>query len=103
MAEMGSNLDDFDRNRIKRAINFADTIVGQVMTPVPDMVALDQNTSLGNAVRLSQSMHFHDIPVYQNNISNIVGILSLEPWGVLVILIPKISLTSAIGNLASII
>jgi CBS domain containing-hemolysin-like protein len=83
MAEMGSNLDDFDRNRIKRAINFADTIVGQVMTPVPDMVALDQNTSLGNAVRLSQSMHFHDIPVYQNNISNIVGILSLEPWEVL--------------------
>jgi CBS domain containing-hemolysin-like protein len=47
------------------------------------MVALDQNTSLGNAVRLSQNMHFHDIPVYQNNISNIVGILSLEPWEVL--------------------
>lgn len=80
MAEMGSHLDAFDRNRIKRAINFSDTIVGQVMTPVPDMVALDQNISLENAVRLSHNMQYHDIPVYQNNISNIVGMLSLEPW-----------------------
>ncbi len=83
MAEMGSHLDAFDRNRIKRAINFSDTIVGQVMTPVPDMLALEQDSSLENAVRLAQSMHFHDIPVYQGNISNIVGMLSIEPWEVL--------------------
>lgn len=83
MAEMGSHMDVFDRYRIKRAINFADTSVGQVMTPVADMVALEQDVSLANAVRLSQSLEFHDIPVYQGNISNIVGMLTLEPWEVL--------------------
>ncbi len=83
MAEMGSHLDAFDRYRIKRAINFSQISVGQVMTPVADMVALEQNIALENAVRLAQSMQFHDIPVYQNNISNIVGILSLEPWEVM--------------------
>jgi Mg2+/Co2+ transporter CorB len=49
------------------------------------VVELNSSTTMAvlQAVRLSQSMHFHDIPVYQNNISNIVGILSLEPWEVL--------------------
>lgn len=83
MAEMGSHLDVFDRSRIKRAINFSDTTVGQVMTPEADMVALEQDVSLANAARLSRSLEFHDIPVYQGNISNIVGMLSLEPWELL--------------------
>ncbi|WP_031435632.1 hemolysin family protein [Methylomarinum vadi] len=83
MAEMGSNLDVFDRYRIKRAIRFSDTTVGQVMTPVADMVALDKDSSLGNAVRLAKSLSFNDIPIYDGNISNIIGILSLTPWEVM--------------------
>ncbi len=83
MAEMGSNLDVFDRYRIKRAIRFSETTVGQVMTPVADMVALDRQTSLHNALRLLRSLGFHDIPVYDGNISTMVGILSLTPWDVM--------------------
>jgi len=83
MAEMGSHLNAFDRNRIKRAINFSQITVGQVMTPEADMVAIDHEVPLANAVRLSQSYDFNDIPVYQENISNVVGILSLEPWELL--------------------
>ena len=80
MAEMGSNLDVFDRYRIKRAIRFSDTTVGQVMTPVADMVALDRETSLDNVVGLVRSLGFQDIPVYEGNISTMVGMLSLSPW-----------------------
>ena len=47
------------------------------------MVALDQNTSLENAVRLARSLDFHDIPVYDSNISNMVGMLSRSPWDVM--------------------
>ncbi|MGR9051819.1 MAG: hemolysin family protein [Gammaproteobacteria bacterium] len=83
MAEMGSNLDVFDRYRIKRAIRFAETTVGQVMTPVADMVALERDTSLSNAVGLVRSLGFQDIPVYDGNISSIVGMLSLSPWDVM--------------------
>lgn len=83
MAEMGSNLDVFDRYRIKRAIRFSDTTVGQVMTPVADMVALDRETSLNNAVRLARSLGFQDLPVYDGNISTMVGMLSLSPWDVM--------------------
>ncbi|MGR9046334.1 MAG: hemolysin family protein [Gammaproteobacteria bacterium] len=83
MAEMGSNLDVFDRYRIKRAIRFSETTVGQAMTPVADMVALDRETSLANAVRLVRSLGFHDIPVYDGNISTMVGMLSLSPWDVM--------------------
>jgi magnesium and cobalt exporter, CNNM family len=83
MAEMGSNLDVFDRYRIKRAIRFSDTTVGQVMTPVADMIALEKKSSLANALQLAKTMGFRDIPVYDNNISNIVGMLSLSPWAIL--------------------
>ncbi|WP_305907761.1 hemolysin family protein [Methylomarinum sp. Ch1-1] len=83
LAEMGSNLDVFDRYRIKRAIRFSDTTVGQVMTPVADMVALDKDSSLENAVRLCKSLSFNDIPIYDGNISNIVGVLSLSPWDIM--------------------
>lgn len=93
MAEMGSNLDVFDRYRIKRAIRFSDTTVGQVMTPVADMVALEKKSSLANALQLGKSMGFRDIPVYDNNISNIVGILSLSPWDILELDLEKQKLT----------
>lgn len=96
MAEMGSHLNAFDRYRIKRAINFSETIVGQVMTPVPDMLALEQSISLANAVRVAQKIDFHDIPVYQNNISNIVGILSLQAWQVLQLDLEKQTLLQVI-------
>ncbi len=83
MAEMSSNLDVFDRYRIKRAIRFSDTTVGQVMTPVADMVAIDRKTSLENAVRLARSLNFQDIPLYDGNIGTMVGMLSLSPWDVM--------------------
>ncbi|MGR9099061.1 MAG: hemolysin family protein [Gammaproteobacteria bacterium] len=83
LAEMGSNFDVFDRYRIKQAIRFSETTVGQVMTPVSDMVALDKCSSLENGVRLAKSLNFNDIPVYDGNIGNIIGMLSLSPWDIM--------------------
>lgn len=80
MAERGSNVDAFDRGRIRRAIRFADTPVGEVMIPVAEIVALNRNSSTHDAVALIRSHGYNRLPVYQGNISNVIGVLTITTW-----------------------
>lgn len=83
MAERGSNVDIFDRERISRAIRFADTLVGEAMIPVAEMVALNYNSSTTEAISLVRKRGFNRLPVYHNNITNITGIVTISTWDLL--------------------
>jgi len=83
MAERGSNVDVFDRERISRAIRFADTLVGEAMIPVAEMVALNYNRSTADAISLVRRRGFNRLPVYHNNITNITGIVTISTWDLL--------------------
>ena len=80
MAERGANVDVFDRARIKRAIRFADTSVGEAMIPVADMTAINRNRDSRSAVTLVRRRGYNRLPVYSRNISNIVGVVTLTTW-----------------------
>jgi putative hemolysin len=80
MAERGSNVDVFDRARIKRAIRFADTTVGEAMIPVADMTEISRNRQTKDAVRLVRRRGYNRLPVYSRNSSNIVGVVTLSTW-----------------------
>jgi putative hemolysin len=80
MAERGANVDVFDRVRIKRAIRFADTSVGEAMIPVADMTAINRNRDSRSAITLVRRRGYNRLPVYSRNISNIVGVVTLTTW-----------------------
>jgi CBS domain containing-hemolysin-like protein len=80
MAERGSNVDVFDRARIKRVIRFAETSVGEAMIPVADMTAINRNRDTRSAITLVRRRGYNRLPVYSGNISNIVGIVTLTTW-----------------------
>ncbi|MEN8175667.1 MAG: hemolysin family protein [Pseudomonadota bacterium] len=80
MAERGTNVDVFDKVRIKRAIRFADTTVGEAMVPVAEVIAINDERSTDDAIRLVRRMGYNRLPVYKRNVSNVVGIVTLTTW-----------------------
>jgi CBS domain containing-hemolysin-like protein len=81
MAERGANVDVFDRARIKRAIRFADTSVGEAMIPVAEITAINRNRrDSRSAITLVRRRGYNRLPVYSGNISNIVGVVTLTTW-----------------------
>jgi CBS domain containing-hemolysin-like protein len=80
MAERGSNVDAFDRGRIKRVIRFAETTVGEAMIPVAEMTAVNRNQSTREAINLVRRRGYNRLPVYEGNISNVFGIVTLTTW-----------------------
>jgi CBS domain containing-hemolysin-like protein len=80
MADRGANVDVFDRVRIKRAIRFAETSVGEAMIPVAEITALNRNRETRSAIKLVRRRGYNRLPVYSRNISNIVGVITLTTW-----------------------
>lgn len=60
---------------------FHDITIEEIMTPRMDMVALDINADKEDvAALLSDSTQFSRIPVYEDSIDNIIGVLSLTRY-----------------------
>jgi CBS domain containing-hemolysin-like protein len=68
-------VDEEEREMIERVIAFHNTQVGQIMTPRPEIFALDIGSTLETVkAKIAESGHSR-IPVYQGSIDQIVGIL----------------------------
>jgi CBS domain containing-hemolysin-like protein len=80
MAERGSKVDNFDRSRIKRAIRFAETTVGEAMVPIAEVVAINRERSTKEAILIVRTRGYNRLPVYDRNISNVVGVVTLTTW-----------------------
>ncbi len=80
MAERGASVDVFDQMRIKRAIRFANTTVGEAMVPIAEMVAIDKGADIQSAVKTVRSHGYNRLPVYDGNVANVVGVVTLTVW-----------------------
>jgi putative hemolysin len=80
MAERGAEVDLFDRKRIERAMRFGDTSVGEAMVPLAEIEALNHLRSTSDAMQLVRQSGFNRLPIYQGNIGNITGIVTLTVW-----------------------
>jgi len=83
MAERASNVDAFDRGRIRRVIRFAETTIGEAMIPVVEITAIDERESTKEVVRLVRRHGFNRLPVYRGNITNVVGVVTLTTWSLM--------------------
>ncbi len=76
-AEQGV-VDDGERKMLHGVLDFGDRTAAQIMTPRPDVVAIAAERSLAEALELGLSEHHSRLPVYQETIDNIIGILHLK-------------------------
>ncbi len=67
-----------ERRLLQSVVDFADTLVREVMTPRPDIVAISGDASLEELRALFREQEYSRIPVYQENLDNILGIVFVK-------------------------
>ena len=82
-AEQAPNVEIFDHQRIKRAIRFSDLTAGDVMIPLSDAVVINSERSLAHAIEVVHSTGYNRLPVYDTDVSRVIGILVLTTWDLL--------------------
>jgi putative hemolysin len=64
-----------ERQLIHSIIEFGDTVVREVMIPRPDMVAIEARASVNDAMEVVMAAGYSRIPVYDQGIDDINGLL----------------------------
>lgn len=68
-----------DQNRLLRSVvGFGDTLVREVMTPRPDIVAIQADATIRDLRRLVQEQEYSRLPVFTDNLDNIVGLVVVK-------------------------
>jgi len=83
MSERSVDVSTFDRVRIRRVIRFAETLVGEAMIPVAEITAINRKHSTEEAILLVRRRGYNRLPVYEGNISNVIGAVTLTTWDLL--------------------
>jgi putative hemolysin len=74
----GPLTEDSGRRLIQSIVDFGDTRVREVMTPRPDIVAIPADATLDELRELFREQEYSRIPVYQENLDNILGIVFVK-------------------------
>ena len=77
MGERSGNLHTDQRRMIHSLLNLQDRTVEQVMVPLVDIVAIEKNAKCEDFLKIAADSGFSRIPVYEEQIYNIVGIVNL--------------------------
>ena len=71
--------DERDERRLLQSIvEFGDTLVREVMTPRPDIVAISEDATLDQLLALFREQEYSRIPVYKENLDNILGVVFVK-------------------------
>ena len=77
-AGYADNLEAIKQDMIKGIIDLSDTNVREIMIPRVDVVALDVKATLKDTIKTAVSAGHSRIPVFENTIDNITGILYVK-------------------------
>ncbi len=73
-------IDEDQSDLLQSTLEFRDTTVEEIMTPRIDMLAFDILDTPDEIQKVIESSHFSRIPVYEDSIDNIIGILYLNHY-----------------------
>jgi len=68
-------IEEQEKEMIRNIFEFSDTMVKEVMIPRVDMACISSDTRLDSILKLIKKMGHSRIPVYEETIDNIIGIL----------------------------
>jgi putative hemolysin len=67
-----------ERRLIHSIFEFGDTLVREVMTPRPDMVAVEADDTVASAIQQAIDRGFSRLPAYEDSTDNIIGLVYLK-------------------------
>ena len=67
-----------ERALLQSIVDFGDTLVREVMTPRPDIVAIPADATLGALRALFREQEYSRIPVFNENLDNIQGVVFVK-------------------------
>jgi CBS domain containing-hemolysin-like protein len=73
LSDRSSMLDMHERRMIRRIFGFSDTRVRDAMIPLVEVVALEDTATVDELVQAIREHGYSRIPIFQDNIHNIVG------------------------------
>ena len=76
--EESGSIEEHERNRIENILDFTDREVSDIMTHRIDITALEDTASLDDTVKLAIDTGYSRIPVYHDDIDNIIGVLYVK-------------------------
>jgi len=76
--DVGSGTGQQERKLLKSIVDFGDTLVREVMTPRPDIVAIDADATLDDLRALFREQEYSRIPVYRESLDNILGFVYVK-------------------------
>jgi magnesium and cobalt exporter, CNNM family len=83
------------RELLRSLVEFRETMVREVMTPRPDIVAIEADATIGDLLTLVRVQQYSRIPVYNETLDNIVGMISIKD----LILVDKAELSQSLTSL----
>lgn len=75
VSEKDGTIEEDERKMISSIFEFGSTIAREVITPRPDIVAIEVNEPLDKIVSLMQETGHSRIPVYEGTLDNILGVV----------------------------
>ncbi|MGO4886594.1 hemolysin family protein [Anaerobacillus sp. MEB173] len=69
-------IDQQEKELVHSALDFNDILVGEILKPRIDMVAVEVNQPIEEILDVFLEERYSRVPVYEDNIDNIIGILS---------------------------
>ncbi len=76
LSEEEGVIDNNEKELVHRSLDFNDIIVGEILKPRIDIIAVEVNQSVEEIRDMFFEERYSRVPVYEDNIDNIIGILS---------------------------
>ena len=80
-AEQGGNRSDQEAEEhalLQSVVEFGDTLVREVMTPRPDIVAVSSDATLDELRKLFTEQQYSRLPVFENNLDTVTGFVFVK-------------------------
>ena len=67
-----------ERRLLQSIVDFGDTLVREVMTPRPDIVAIPESATIGDLRALFREQEYSRFPVFKESLDNIAGVVFVK-------------------------
>jgi putative hemolysin len=82
-AEQEGIIQGEERQLLRSIVDFGDTLVREVMTPRPDIVAVKEDATIASVRALFREQEYSRFPVFRDSLDNIAGFLFIKDLWVL--------------------
>jgi putative hemolysin len=77
-AEQEGLIQNEERRLLQSIVDFGDTLVREVMTPRPDLVAIREDATIGDMRALFREQEYSRFPVFKDSLDNISGFVFVK-------------------------